>query len=57
METKESIKKGIIFLKGFNSLSDKEMYRKAVLRFVSLVEKYVDEEKDLVEVAQEIFEK
>lgn len=36
------IKKGIQFLRGFNTLKDVELYRKAVLRFLDLTENFIN---------------
>jgi len=51
------IKKGIIFLRGFKNLQDIDLYRKGVVRFLDLVEEFINGgiDKDIVEVAKEMF--
>lgn len=51
------IKKGIEFLRGFNTLKDVDLYRKAVLRFLDLTEDFINggkKQKTGIEAAVEV---
>lgn len=58
MNNKEEIariKKGIQFLRGFNTLKDIDLYRKAVLRFLDLTEDFINGGKKTgIEAAVEV---
>jgi hypothetical protein len=58
MESKtieERLIKAIDFFRKFDNLSDKDIYRRSVLRFCDLVEEYLSKPKSQEEEADEVF--
>lgn len=57
-DLEQRIKRAINFFRIFSDKADKTIYRKAVLKFCDLVERYLkgEREEDIVETAQKIFE-
>jgi hypothetical protein len=51
----DRIKKAIKFFREFAGSSDKELYRRSVLKFTDLVEERLFPKEDLIEAAKEIF--
>ena len=57
MDIKTRILKGIKFLRTFDKKSDKDLYRRAVLRLCDLLEEYFAGDKEIsVEEVNKIFE-